>query len=1010
MVEPLHGLANILARPPTPPKDTDSGIIDRSPSSTGYLTRLVKQSPNTPDESPSSSGDHFNKYPNKKLKRVDFSPWIDYKPPNKSHKGLWESDQQVRFIPPSKECRSSRSILKSYDAAIQSGRDLLTTHERTFPEMLDDVCRGLASALRSSRLDAYMTLNNCLKTYKDTPDGQAMEEKMTLLADFIRRDLSTDITETGFQDMQLMTQALKLVTTFLWTPNIATMLQDDFCSFLLDRSIDMIGDPNTTKTLVNHYMYLLATQNFRSKIMTNERASRLLGSLQEITTHVKGNGVVGQRLIIYRRLLSQAKPLMVARVYDWVDHLFSGMLSTIREVRSRALILGMEGASTLGSVSQVSRAVQDIFNRRSSEGVIFLELLSSRLNGMVSSKDECLHVPQIWSVVVLFLRSRRSQLEHWEHMKVWLGIIQRCFNSSDSQVKFHASIAWNRFIFAVHPNMATGQSMIKMLRQPILPQLDRKHGGKQSRQAKQVAYSSYCNLLYYAFRPGAAHDQIDKFWHEYVEPILPENIATAKVDTEFASQVLISLLGDNYPKVWNENRANEEGFIKPEELPRLDPKWTRQRAAMVLGIFDSIFASVDWRSVDNEKHYVFQSWRSFTKALGEAGSKEVKISMECMRAVAEIMNSIKRLLLQTHRRNPLAGSNQEPKMLQTVISLVDGAVADLGTIAFTEKRLVQSSQDLYEATETPSSRSLRYHGTLASPIMHLVEMLSVTAQDYEAPRIFKQAVHDLIQISLRGSISRHSKLTILRDMLHLLKTETLAVSAAKLTLWQSIIESLMSSLPLPSVNTSNNSNPQPAGQDYKEIVKILEAGLQQGFSPTQSWPVMMKTIIAQARQEVGAGGIILVIIEPLTLFLAQDHVINHHEVVLQCGSGVFNNVVWPESRKEMEYAHRGFSGIGVTNMKTISANPYNHLYTFINSSLVMAYFNLLVIAPDTIIDYLQGLSFMIVSCPMSLSGILLQRIQQGLALWIEDSNGVLNGPTSASSRVFTSVRALLKTK
>ena len=1005
MVEALYGLAALPTRPPTPPKDVDLGIIDRTPSNTSFHIHLAKNNLNTPDESPSSSADYFDRSAYQKPKRVGFSPWIDYKPPAKVYRGTWELEQQIRSIPPSKECRSSKSILKSCHTTVQSDGDLLITRERSFPEMLDDLCRELASTSRSSRMDAYMTLNSCLKAYKDIPDVKALEDKTTLFADFLRRDLSIEIGETEMQNVQLMTQALKLATTLLWIPRIATILQQDFCVFLLDRSISMIEDASTTKTLVNHFMHLLATQNFGPKITTSEKVNRLLDCLQEITARIKGNGVVGQRLVIYRRLLFQARPLMVTRVSDWIDHLFSGMLSTIREIRSRALTLGMEAASTFGSVSQVSRAVQDIFNRRSPEGVIFLQLLLSRLNGMISSRDECLHVPQIWTIVILFLRSRRSQLEQWEHMKDWLGIIQRCFNSSDSQVKLQASIAWNRFVFAVNPNITTGQSMIKMLRQPIIAQLDRKNARKQLKQGKQVAYSSYCNLLYYAFKPGATHAQIDRFWQEYIEPILPGNISTAKIDTELACQILISLLGDSHQKIWNDNRANEEGFIRPEELPRVDPKWTRQRAAMILKVFDSIFASIDWRSVDSENHHVFQAWRGFTKALGEAGSKEVKVSMECMRAVAQIMNSIKRFWLQISRQPLTAGESQKSTMLLNMIALISGATTDIGMIAFTEKRLVQSSQELFEATETPSSRPSRYHGNLASPIVHLMEILS-TALQGPAFRAFKIAINALIQLSLRCSSSRRSKLIVFQDMLHLTKTETLPIPIGKLILWQSIVESLELTLNCSHVNDNTVANPQRLGQDCKEIVAILGVGLQQGFIPTQSWSATVGSIVTQIRQEIGAGGIILAIIEPLTDIMGQECCLSHYDVSLQFGFGILNNVVWPESRKEMEHAHRSLYGLSAVNGRVASANPYNCLYTFIDLLLVTAYGQNLTTASGALIDFLEGLSLMIASCPASFSEVLLQRTQRGLALWIEDRDGLIDGRMSTSKRIRAAVRII----
>jgi hypothetical protein len=202
-------------------------------------------------------------------------------------------------------------------------------------------------------------------------------------------------------------------------------------------------------------------------------------------------------MVVYQRLLEQVRSVMVSRVSDWMDHVFSGMLSTIKPIRSRAIAFGIDAGLAMGTTSTVSRAVMDVFNRSGEDDRKFADFLCDRLNKMVTSKEDGAHVPQIWSVPVLFLRSRRHQLEHWEHMKAWLYIIQRCFNSSDILVKFRPlllGIGWSSpSIQILRPD-----AMMKMLRQPIVSQLDRKASDKPSKQARQVAFASYCNLLYYA--------------------------------------------------------------------------------------------------------------------------------------------------------------------------------------------------------------------------------------------------------------------------------------------------------------------------------------------------------------------------------------------------------------------------------------------------------------------------------------------------------------------------------
>ena len=998
-------LATLPKRPPTPPKETGIGKVVEEANE--IIAHLTIQSLSTPDDSPSSSADYFVKSSNRILKRVDFSPWTEYhKFPNTLNKGL-TLDQAIRVLPPSKECKSSRSILKPYDRAAQSdGADGLSTFDRkSLPRMLDDIVRELASASRGSRLDGYMTLNGCLKAYDDVPDPNTIAEKMTLLTQFIRRDLCAELAISGMTDTQLVGQAVKLLTIFLWTPALEEHLSDDFRSFIADKSVAMVENPSTTKALVNYYMQLLATQNFRSKIMSSERVERLLASLDQITNHIKGNSVVVQRLMIFQRLLAQAKSSMITRAPDWIDHLFSGMLSTIKEIRLRAISFGIEASLQLGTTPSVSRAVSEIFNRQSPEGTKFIELLLNRLSAMIStgSKDDGIHVPQIWSVAILFLRSRRRQLEQWEHMKKWLWIIQKCFNSNDEKVKFQANIAWSRLIFAVGPDTMTGHSMIRMLRQPIVAQLDRRVSDKHSKMAKQIARTTYCTLLYYAFRPSATVTQLDFFWEEYVVQILPRILANGRTDIDFACQILVALLGSLQPQPWTDKRGDYDGPIKPEDLPRLDPRWIRSKSACILAVFETIWPVADWLPVNDAESWIVQAWQSFTRALADAGGKEVKTSMECMTAIAHILCSIKRYWELQKKSSPLADRLGQTVGLNQVMALINQAVNSLGAIPFNEKRLLQS-QDSFEAAETPSNRLTKSYGTLTSPIVHLLSMLTTLMPGKDGNQTLRDAMNDLVRIGLRSATSRRSSLKFLGNAVHILTTQASGLSPAQIILWESVMEPLLESLDLPHSKDHASNSPHYAGQDYKEIVKILEVGITQGYiAISPSVAASIERIISQIRREVGIGAVTLAITEPLAYILCQEKSGPHDSVHLLYATAVARSIVWPESRREMDYAQRLLWGASATAPKSLSFNPFDQLYSMIDRMLVLTYQGISKLCQDDIILFLEVVISFITSCPLSHLGILLKRIQQGLGIWIEDADGRTSTFDSGSHAQFSIV-------
>ena len=851
-----------------------------------------------------------------------------------------------------------------------------------------------------------MTILGCLSAYDALPDLQALAERLLELTEYIRRDISARMEGTGAPDTQLATQALKLLATLLSTGKLGDLIPEDFASFITEQSISAVEDPETPKILVSHYMHLLVKQDFPPKVMSTDRVSRLLSVLDKVANRVNGNRVVGHRLMIYQRLLVQTKPLMKLRVGEWMDHLVAGMLSTIKDIRCRAIAFGLEAGLALGTTSTVSQACVDMFNRKSPEGTKVVDFLTSRLNEMVASKEDGVHVPPIWSVAILFLRSRRRQVERWEHLKTWLMIIQRCFNSSDPQMKFQANIAWNRLVFAVDPDTSTSSSMVKMLRQPIVSQLDRKTNDKHARHAKQIARSSYCNLLYYAFRPVPTHAQLDQYWDEYVSQVIPSSFSASTSDLGHACEILAALLRGTAPMIWDENRANTGGPIKPEDLPCLDPKWVRQRAAMILTIFEKILDTADWQLDIEEEAPIVLAWRSFAAAIGEAGNKEIKVSMESLIAVAQILTTIKHFWERSLRRQEAARDRDISEALQKTAILIKEAVAKIGLMPFTEKRLVQSSQDSFEAAETPSSRSRRHQGPLNTPILHLLHMVISGVGDGPISQAYRDVTESLIQTAVQSATSRRSKLAVLRDVAHLLPTEGVLQSPANLALWRSIATATKVAITLPTSLDNHSDSHQYLGHDYREVVKILDVGLQQQcVENLDAWRGLSSAAIDVLHEEVGDGGVILIFMEPLALALLG---VMHHgcnEFVLSCALTLLEAVSWPQSRQVMERAQKALWGTSLASHKLQPLDPFNNVYTMVDASLSATYRQLESEASATMIRFLAAVASFLSQCPLPLKAIFIKRIQQGLGFWIEDAKGLMTHSKSEPNldRIYTEV-------
>ncbi|KAI9879499.1 MAG: hypothetical protein M1830_008375 [Pleopsidium flavum] len=1021
MADVARELISLPTRPPTPPRESSA---TKQACTTSEDTKILiasnrRSAVDTPDLSPSSSAENAHSSSRRAQKRVGFSPWTEYhKAPLTSSKK--PNEHHLKHLPPSRECRpsNSRSILKPFDCSVPtkpSGG--LSTHSYgSFATMLESVVQQLAGEVRSSRIDAYISLSGTLKAYDGVPDPRAMADKMRLLIQFIRRDMCATMPGTGTMDTALITQALKLLTIFIWTPELSDPFSDDFQSFTLDRAIYVLEEPQIPKAIINHYMHLLATQKFKSRIMSTERANRLITCLDNIQDRVNGNGIIGSRLAVYQRLLEQVRSVMVLRISDWIDHVFSGMLSTIKPIRSRAIAFGIDAGLAMGTTSTVTRAVMDVFNRSGEDDRTFADFMCDRLNKMVTLKDDGAHVPQIWSVPVLFLRSRRHQLEHWEHMKAWLYIIQRCFNSSDILVKFQANVAWNRLVFAINPDTATGHAMMKMLRQPIISQLDRKASDKQSKQARQVAFGSYCNLLYYALKPSATHQQLDVYWTQYVSQVFSNAFLSSKADLCMGSQILASLLGDAQLRPWNENRANEIGPIKPEELPRIDPRWVRSRVSSVIPVFERVFRAANWPDTPDHAAQVKQAWQSFMRALGEAGSKEVKVSTECMEAVAETFNMLQRIWKTGPSSLGVDLNVDSQAFVEGFGFLLEMAIDYLGPLPFTEKLLLRSSKDSFHASVTPSHTSSRSNRLQKSPIMHLLDFLLRPQDNLRITESYDRVVRNLLQKAVCSRTSRGARLELLRQWTQgfapdlVSGSSTLALSC----IWDAFAVLTKSCLTtLPSHDCTSDS-PRYPGHEYRDVVKILEVGLKQGRPKTSEiWEELCRSLMQVVKRERGDGALILAVLEPLANLPELKDAKPSQDLAVNCASLLLENTVWPPNGQAMGQARKALWGVAPTSRKSADFDPFDHTCEMVNSFLAATYQDLDALRIFSIRRFLGAILILLQRVPLPFLAILLKRIQNDLAKWIRDGDHKFsltrnNSPQLRSNVCYITSAILLK--
>ena len=1006
----ISRLAGLPTRPPTPPKELDMETKESKVHSSQNFQSFQHSMPlNTPTESPSSS-DYFPRSSERASKHVDFV--LNPSTIETTASAIPYTELVTQSSLPMQGRKPSKSILKSSNNPSSDPPDLESLSEkRDLPSMLDDLTRQLTSLELSARFDAYMTINRCLKAYKDLPSEQSLVEKMPLLAEFIHRDICETQIEERARNTQLVVEAVKLVTTFLWSPRIGKHLPDKFQSFILDRATSAIATESTPKILLIQYMFLLAVQNFRPKIMTTERATRLFATLQTIGDRVTSKRAVAHRLSIYKRLVGQARSLMVTRVTDWIDHLFAALLIEDKEIRGRALSLGIEAGMALGKEEQISKAVRGVFNStfsREESQKTYAETLMGFMVDWMRSDEDALYVPRVWSMVILFLRSQPKQLERWKHLQPWLQIIEKCFNSRNIKLKHQASQEWVRFIFSIQPNLATTDKIVKLLLSPIQSQMNRcTNPENDNRSTRQFAKAIYCTILYYAFQPKTDHQGLDRFWEVYVGPVLSIPSATANFDAKTARNILVSLFGDGSKKIWDMNRAHG-GPIEPDELPPLDVRWIRSRAGMVLRVLETFLLSDSWWVLHDGEAPIMRVWRGFMKALGDAGSKEVKVSMETMTAVAEVVGCLNRFFVASWS-SPDPGDRSAA--LERISVLVLSAVDVMGPLPFIERRLIHSPKDLgsFQAAETPTSRSVKPKGTLASPMHHLLDLLSSSVGDEDVNDTFRDTLQVFLSISLRLATSRRSSIEILRDISLRTLTGPPLKPKAKVILWEVVAKSVSDCFEDFEIEEIAIDSSGSTGQDFRNAIQIIEVGAQQcSNGGLDLWTDTLNKIESQLHKEAGVGGSVIYIIEPLAKLLQQILSVSFSEEIVDRCVTLISKVAWPESRNDLERAQRILGGSISSKNRASVFNPFEHIYTLVTELLRKTYQNLDTIRPQLVCRALHAIQDIVVSSPLPLYGVLLRRTQDGLRRWVEDMDGLMNTRDADSTAVFRAVRPIVK--
>lgn len=957
---------SVPLRPPTPPKSSareGPSSFSRDSASPREAEARNHATSNMPADLTPSSGNGNGS------KKVNFSPV----PP-------LVISASSRLEAPSRRSAATagkpgKSILKASSAPSDvSLLDLQQDAQEQEPEptsaaaMLRSVLYQLANDDQSSRSDAYMALYNSWKMYADLPDDQSLVESVPALARFIRRDICMPPEKAEPQNLKLARQALKLLIVFLWKPEFAAQLSDEYKIFVLDHTIASIQKA-TTKAVTVDYLNVLSTQNFQSKLMGNGRAVQILTTLKDLTDRVDGKAIIAGRIAIYERLLTQARLAISSRADLWMDQFIIGLFHAVKEVRVRAMAFGFQAASVLGPSATVSNALREVFDIPLGDGTKFMSRLSGRLNNMVSTKGEAgADVPDIWSIVILLLRANKWSVDQWPSFRSWLEVFQGCFNSSDATIKSHALRAWDRLVCSLLPSNSLGRDTLKILRRPIVSQFERK-GDKQNSLVIQ-AFQSYCNLLYNAFCPFSAHERFDLYWEEYVSrPFV--DLPNDAVSNVRAFRILSSLFWNPQAKVWEEDKVSKVDTFEPEDLPSLDRKWIRSRLSIILPVFEGLFQRRCW-DPPLDRAPVGISWINLCKALNDASRLEVTPSLESMQALASILGMLHRLWKVTPGSLNAPTDDAGAIFYERFSFLCDALLRYIQPGLLMEKPLLKTSRETFQTVNTPTHRLVPDKATVRLPILHLFTLVSLAPISHHSPG-YLGLVDKIIEAAVSFRSSKSARLEILRQFL--LQIDELSENSPIYLfdlqgVWQSIAQHTVNCLGAPMGQDINDH-----AFDDDTVERIILSGMAMPAA-NSTWAELLKSAAPRVQFERGELGLERIIERVSERLPCQPLAMS-----MKYLPSVFRIAVIPRNWNSASRSNVPFHTHAPSPKIKI---PHEEFILVAQESLGSAYKEMNDIDSASLAGLLEAAGGFLNRCPSLFLPVAFQKLQPGLSPWVAD--------------------------
>lgn len=988
---------SLSLRPPTPPRELhDLRPVQPDDETLQFLDDPFGEKPappkaiaatkallNTPEQSPSSDISIPSSSASRQ-KRVNFELQTCAVSHKKAATLTWTPTRSspLRALPQTRVSLPLKSILKPSDGTPTppSGDDGAAAHTfKTFAEMLESIVKLLASAERPSRMDAYNSLHRTLQAYDKIPDDQALKNKMSLLTQFIRRDVqASSPTGTGL-DSQLISQSLKLLMALFRITEAASAMDDEFCAFIIDRTIHVASDSAMPKAVVNTHLATFMQQNFRPKIMTPARIEKMLDALETIHERVGGFSVQAYRIRIHRKMIQQKPEIMIKHTERWFKHALKAFMSAQKDINQSALDIALSAAKTIGGQdTQVGKACLAVLNRTKGNGETIGKVFAKELVRMLSG-DNAVLVPQIWASVTVLLREC-FQGTLFTAMKEWLEAFESCNASKKDVVRVQTNVAYCFLVYTVNLSPATADPWFKILRNIPLNQL--RHRVPTKKTERDAVSSSYFTLLYYAFRPAAPFEQLDRCWREFIvdfwTPLLHSPASTHAI----AACRIVDQLLDGSRKPWNEQRALDQRpqcMVFLAELPLLDPRWVRRSLSAVLPFVETLIEASHWSENEHQEEApVKKLWLTLLGSLVEASSKEVMASSETKDAMAQIVNLVRRVW-DSHTAQLALTEQQEDAWANKFCFLLETVVQKLGALHFADKFLTRNSTNDFEVASTPSHRS-RHIGVRISPLLYFIDLLVNQSEGKLSDSVRLRAIRLILGPCYNTQNTRLSRLELLRDCSTTAHSSpTTQVSS---DFWTQIEALLQNSLQDPKPDSGEQGS-RSLGKEYDLVVDILSLGSWH-FLVASGGHSVLALLVETVRKEAGEAAVVLAVVEKVSECVLKRVAEENRLSCLPYTTILLRNLPKQTSRRSLEQGRQLLWPSSPAAGRHADFDPYNHIYGIVASVGAAAYRDFGNENAESAGRFLAAVAIAIKDCTTSHLAVFLRKTQEVIRIWVED--------------------------